>query len=105
MLKAVETVSGRPAKYFNSQTVIEHIGDTEFARVVETYALDGHGTTKRAFIWERGNGAGEGDPTYRIVLKPDIFTAEAAVKSVARAIERRIDESAAESTRKFVAED
>ena len=90
MRQAVEKATGCRATYFNSETPRADVFGEEFARAVETYALDGEAVSSRAFVWKREDKVDGTDPGYTVIFKAGIFTAEAAVKSVANSIRKRM---------------
>lgn len=90
MHRAVERKAGCPARFFNVQTVIEHMGDSEFSRSVQTFTLDGHEKAKRAFVWRNGV-ISRGEPQYHVVLgEPPIYSAQDAMKSVVKDHTRKL---------------
>ena len=90
MHTAVEMETKCGATYVHSQTVIEHLGDSEFARAVEVYALHGCNIANRAYAWQVERSIGK-TPEYKVVLGvPPINSAEHAVRSVVKRLEKSI---------------
>ena len=76
------------ADFETAQVVIENILGEDVSRLVEVYGLYGHPAAKRAFIWKRGDDSG-----FHMVLgAPPVITAEDAVRSFLKKLERKMME-------------
>lgn len=93
---ALEREAGCRATFVTSQTIVDHLGDMEFARAVSLFTLTGHEKAKKAYVWQIESTIGK-TPEYKVVLgQPPINSAEDAVRSAVKNITKRIMESADE---------
>jgi hypothetical protein len=88
--KAVEAKEHSRATHIQSLPVRERLsGETVWEGVVETFDLQNHPMTKRAYAWERWEPGEE--PQYTVVLGiPPVNSASDAVKAAIMAVIKKL---------------